>query len=741
MTLTFSSRLELDQVKGVLQLYCRALSGAPLEVLDTQDLVQKNIGWVHEDAASTDGTKVFLPPVVERYTDTQDNFAWFKVVATHQVAHVEFGSFAFQFETPSTVFIDRRIQREQDVSQRSATRGEANGLAPMQAYTEIGRFLRLFGNRRLAFDLFTVLEDCRLDYRIGVEYPGIRSAASRVQAESLANRPRIESQPVQEALVELLIHMSLEQFLGLPVPRLYADAAVMLARLVHALRMARATVEDAAEATLRAYEIISRIPNDLQPPHQWQPRDLLEPGDFSEAAYEALIANLQVRLNTLGEDAQPYEAPAPVDYRGDFKPDMVQLLTQLQMDSNPSDDLQNLSQEMLEQVLQKRVELMADADQGAIDVSALAQTIMQDNGMPASHITPEHDQKPLLPDGAQGTSLEPRDPNTYVYDEWDFYTAAYKPRWCMVKQAMLEEGEATFYNDALQHYSALLSHIKRQFERIMPERFRKTYRLIDGEDIDLNAAIEAWADLRMNVPPDDKIYWRRRRIQRDVAVVFLLDMSASTAEPIYVGGAGPRDPHGSPAAATLTTWRHHREVRRQSDFKRIIDIAKESTVLLTQALESIGDTYGIYGFSGYGRDNVEFYVIKDLTERFGERTKRRIDKISPLHATRMGPAIRHATSKLEQQSASTKILLLLSDGRPQDRGYSRRGAEKMYAVQDTHMALLEAKRKNITPFCLTVDKAGHDYLQAMCGDMGYEVLDEIALLPARLPMLYRALTM
>jgi nitric oxide reductase activation protein len=218
-------------------------------------------------------------------------------------------------------------------------------------------------------------------------------------------------------------------------------------------------------------------------------------------------------------------------------------------------------------------------------------------------------------------------------------------------------------------------------------------------------------------------------------------MSASTAEPIYPGGAGPKDPHGSPAAATLTTWRHHREVRRQSDFKRIIDIAKESTVLLTQALESIGDTYGIYGFSGYGRDNVEFYVIKDLTERFGERTKRRIDKISPLHATRMGPAIRHATSKLEQQSASTKILLLLSDGRPQDRGYSRRGAEKIYAVQDTHMALLEAKRKNITPFCLTVDKAGHDYLQAMCGDMGYEVLDEIALLPARLPMLYRALTM
>ncbi len=730
--MTLTPRLELDQVKGVLQLYCRALSGAPLDVLDTQELVGKNIGWVDEDAASTDGAKVFLPPVVERYANPRDNFDWFKVVATHQVAHVEFGSFAFDFDTPSTVFTNRRTQREQDLSQQLVD--EPNGLGLMQAYTDIGRFLRLFANRRLALDLFTILEDCRLDYRITVEYPGIRSAASRVQAESLANRPKIKTLPVQEALVELLIHMSLEQFTKLPVPQVYEDTAVMLTRLVHTLRTARTTVEDAAEATLRAYEIISRIPNESQLAHQWQLQDLSVPGDFSEAAYEAFIETFQAR-----ESAKPYAAPEPVDYRGDFKPDMVQLLTQLQMDANQPGEIQRLSQEELEELLQESVELMGDADQDAIDRSALAQTLMQDNGIPASHAQPGQSHRPLLHDNEQGASLESRDPHTYVYDEWDFSAAAYKPRWCLVKEACLEEGEPTFYNEALQHHNALLSHIKRQFERIMPEQFRKTYRLVDGEDVDLNAALEAWADLRMNVPPDDKVYWRRHRIQRDVTVAFLLDMSASTAEPIYIGNASTDAPNAS--HPDYTTWRRHRDARRQSEFKRIIDIAKESTALLTQALELIGDTYGIYGFSGYGRDNVEFYVIKDLEERFGERTKRRIDKISPLHATRMGPTVRHATAKLEQQSASTKILFLLSDGRPQDRGYSRKGAEKEYAVQDTHMALLEAKQKGITPFCLTVDKAGHDYLQAMCGDMGYEVLHEIALLPARLPMLYRTLTM
>ena len=151
--------------------------------------------------------------------------------------------------------------------------------------------------------------------------------------------------------------------------------------------------------------------------------------------------------------------------------------------------------------------------------------------------------------------------------------------------------------------------------------------------------------------------------------------------------------------------------------------------------------YGIYGFSGYGRENVEFYVIKDINEALNDKVTQRIDKISPMHATRMGPAIRHVTAKLDRLDARTKLLFLISDGRPQDRGYSREGVEKEYAVHDTRMALIEARRKEITPFCLTVDKQGHDYLKTMCQDMGYEVLDDIAQLPERLPYLYRKLTM
>ena len=422
---------------------------------------------------------------------------------------------------------------------------------------------------------------------------------------------------------------------------------------------------------------------------------------------------------------------------------MVQLLTKLQADSGDQGEAQPMTQEMLEQLLQESPELELDAEQGEVDsnMSMFAQNIMKEAGAPPPNSQPGEGYGPLLHDDDSGGELEAREPATYVYDEWDFRANDYKPRWCIVKEKMVEEGDITFYQESLKTYSALSNHIRRQFELIMPESMRKTYRLIDGEDIDLNAALEAWADLKMGIPPDEKIYWHRQRNRREVAVVFLLDMSASTAEAIDEGRQTVDDRDAPDDPVEYMVWlRRRREGLVRRNYKRIIDLEKEGTTLLINALESIGDTYGIYGFSGYGRENVEFYVIKDIDEEFSDKVKRRIDKVTPLHATRMGAAIRHATTKLENQDAKTKIMFLISDGRPQDRGYSREGVEKEYAVHDTHMALVEAKRKDIIPFCLTVDKAGHDYLKSMCGDMGYEVLTDIWSLPERLPMLYRQLT-
>jgi len=306
----------------------------------------------------------------------------------------------------------------------------------------------------------------------------------------------------------------------------------------------------------------------------------------------------------------------------------------------------------------------------------------------------------------------------------------------------MQEGDPSYYGNTLGNYGTLVTQIRRQFEMMVPEMFRKVRKLEDGEEIDIDDIIEAFVDMKTGASPSDKFYWRRNKVQRDVAVAFLLDTSASTAEAIDDTRKNTDDWDAPDDPVEYMVWLRTRrgEAMRRS-YKRIIDVEKEAIVLLINALEAIGDLYGIYGFSGYGRENVEFYTIKDLDENFSDRVKRRIDRIAPLHATRMGPAIRHTTYKLDKQDARTKLMFLISDGRPQDRGYSREGVEKEYAVHDTKMALDEAKNLGINAFALTVDKNGHDYLKTMCSDMGYEVLDDIYELPSRLLYLYKKLTM
>ena len=753
---TLSSSLELDRVKAVLRLYCRALSGLPVEILSSKELVHKGIGWVSESQAATEGTKVFLPALVDRYSSKEENFGWFKVVSTHQVAHLEFGSFAFIFDRPAVRFEDLRPTFEGDVvasavgklQARLGVEQEDISSAERGYLTDMGRFFHLFDDRRLALDIFTTLEDGRLDNRVKAEYRGIVARYRQVQSGALAERPSIEELPLRNGLVEFLVRLSLEQFKGIPIPIDHKETARLLAKIFKRLLDIRATVEDTAEATIRIYQVLSQLSNEQRPPEDFQPQDFDGDEEFSEEGLQQLLRELQGgqgEASEAEEGEESYEAPQDVEYRGDFKPDLVQLLNKLRVDQSQQGEGESepITKEMLEELLNQSPELDLDAEDGRLQSSmrSFLQNIMKEAGVPPASSQPGQGHGPMAHEDEQGGALEAKEPSSQVYDEWDFRAADYKPKWCIVREKSVDEGDINFFNDTLRNYASLCSDIQRQFELVIPENFRRVRRVIDGEDLDLDAAIEATVDRWSGRTPSEKVWWRRNKVERDVAVVFLLDMSASTAEAIDEGRPTVDDRDAPDDPVEYMMWlRSRREGLVRRHYKRIIDLEKESTALLIQSLETIGDTYGIYGFSGYGRENVEFYVIKDIEENFQDKIKRRIDKITPMHATRMGPAIRHATYKLGNQDAKTRILFLISDGRPQDRGYSREGVEKEYAVHDTHMALLEAKRKAIVPFCLTVDKAGHDYLKVMCGDMSYEVLDNIWALPQRLPMLYRMLT-
>ncbi len=691
MIRTLTARVDLAYVSDVLRLYGKALTGARISVQPISALEDKGIDWASEGGASTEGTAIYLPDHMEEFADKQENFAALKVYATNQIGRLEFGSFDFDFRRAGNVLPSRR----EDVE--SERRRE--GLVTRETWlTDMERFFDLFEDRQLAADLFKTVEDLRVDSRIGAAYSGIRGMGRRLQEIELGRRPNTYFLPLRQAFVENLVRASLGGETSDAWPEDLAPLLSQALAVLESMRDPAAIVEDAAEATLLLYDLAAQVPN-------------LPPGDGSYIDSASIEEMEEEGMNLRRSPDMPgtevaYQSADQVNFHGDFKPELVQLLTKLR---EAEEELTPGEIEEIKALLEKSVEVDLPADVEPSELSALLENLTK-------AAATKEDPQASDEDGATAPAADrllPSGVKTAYYPEWDYHAEDYRPRWCAVRERRMEEGESGFFDDTLAEHAGLVKETQRQFELLKPETFRKLKRLESGEDIDLDAAIEFVVQRRAGHGENEKIYWRRNKVEREVAVAFLIDLSSSTDARI---------------------------VKHPPSRKRIIDLEKESLVLLTRALETIGDRYGIYGFSGDGRDNVEYYVIKDFNESFGDSIRRRIDRLAPLDSTRMGAAIRHTIQKLLKVDARSRILFLVSDGRPQDVGYGPDPEDKDYAVHDTHRALMEAKEKSITPFALTVDKEGHEYLGEMCGDLAYEVLSDIELLPSRLPALYRMLT-
>jgi nitric oxide reductase activation protein len=295
---------------------------------------------------------------------------------------------------------------------------------------------------------------------------------------------------------------------------------------------------------------------------------------------------------------------------------------------------------------------------------------------------------------------------TFMYDEWDHRIEDYRPSWCTLRETRSTREVPAFVAATFHEYGGVVSQIRRNFQLMRPERLRKMRFQSDGDDLDLDGLVEHVVDRRAGITPTDRVYIKRDKKDRDVTTAFLVDMSSSTD-------------------------------RKIDGRKRIIDIEKEGLILMCEALEAIRDEYAIYGFSGNGRDDAQFYTVKELGERYDDRVRSRIGGIYGRSKTRMGPAIRHTTKRLMGVDSNVKIMILLTDGKPYD---SDTYQDNAYAQADTQMALREARREKIHLFCVTVDQEGADYLPTMYSDANFVVIDDVSTLPQKLPQLYRRLT-
>jgi nitric oxide reductase activation protein len=668
--------LPLETIQTVLRIYIEGLTGKEVEIQPLSAMPQESrIG---------DGKTIYLPALISEFETDEMDFRLYKVLAAHGAGQIEFGTYVRDTKGLKAAYASLSELYEATIDQTDAfslggyiedvQKGE-KALSPeeeakrakekrkkLPKNSDYKEVLKTFPEPRLAKKIFGTMENARIDKRLRFEYRGLRKDLDLMQKLLKENRPYIFDLPMNQVPFELLFQITL-------CGGATDDSRKFYSQIV-------SEIETIVESYLRVDE-----------KSEFTEKDQI---NFPTVA-DSLIATS--RVYTLFQTLTPEETQTE------------QAEETSEKDDNAFED-KNAGEAVLESQV-KREQKPKESQ----DVSDLfnAWNSLDDEGEPDDLQGAEawaHNEMPEQP-------LELGDV-AFAYDEWDKDLSDFRTGWCRVIEKKVRKGDRNFVELARSRYKGVISSIRHQFQLMKPENLTKINRELDGEDYDLNALVDYVIDRRADGQQSERIYTKRLRKQRDVAVSILLDQSSSTARTIT---RNPLQPYTHPG-------------------RRIIEIEKEGLVLMSEALEAVGDVYSINGFTSEGRRNVKFYVVKDFDEKYSEEIERRIGGITFQNNTRMGAAIRHAAAKLVRQESRTKLLIILTDGRPYDHDYG----DARYAREDVREALTEAKMMGITPFCITIDRESEQELKDLYGDVGYTIIDDVLSLPERMPNIYRRLT-
>ena len=700
--------VDLDEVQEVLRKYIQMLSGWAAGI-ERQEFFSyppalEAVSWgtgPPGPSGPLPGDAIPLPARIDLFPTYEENFRLFRALAMVQAGRREFGTYDFRLERffESVGSIESLGRLSLDSKDPTGSKDPIDSKDPAPPSGGLDAFFACFPHPHVVEALFLLVETRRVTHRIGQSYRGLRSDLDWLNAVSLPSL-------LPETLRAL--------FATLPLPPQPSH-----------------TVYDSARWAADTYQRILSSLVMVQSQEQ-------DPASFEAALFEKMTGDALIDPDMTDDSPPPTEE--------------MPELPQLALEPEEDDDSGGapLSPEELKALLEAGIEL--NIRQGKPDsLSPQGLYITDLDGKLPAHGDPD---TPLPENGTVMSTRRRRERQealTFFYDEWDYHIADYRARWCRLREIMLSGDAGEFFAKTLGDYVALTPAIKAEFQRIRPEQYRLVRGLEDGEEFDLNAVVTAVSDRRARLAPSPKVYTTKRQTERDVAALFLLDMSASTDEPVVplqrvnVSSNTHEMLDTSTLSPTynqddpddwLAAWKK-KPAASQPKPRRIIDVTKEALVLMAEALEEIGDAYAVYGFSGQGRDNVEFYHVKSFTESLSPTIKGRIGAIEPKRSTRMGPAIRHSLEKLKDIACRVKLLVLLSDGFPQDMDYGTDRRSATYGIQDTMMALREADQAGVLTFCLTIDKAGHDYLRDMCAPSRYMVLEDVTSLPTELPKVYQ----
>ncbi|MFZ0060556.1 MAG: VWA domain-containing protein [Pyrinomonadaceae bacterium] len=651
-----SAGLALDAVKDVLRLYVEALTGQQIEIAPIAAVpIETRIG---------DGKTIHLPSLVAEFGDADLDFRLYKVLAAHAAGQIEFETYKRSTSDLTAAFAsisdtyDPEHAAERDAFALNGYLADIPATATSGAVSvatpsdfDYSAVLHLFPEPPLAQRIFGTLENGRIDSRLRYKYRGLARDLDLVREHLRPTRPKITDLPATLLPFEILFQITMLGGALADARQFYGQIVSELETIfAEYLTSPTATVADTLMATKRAYGL--------------------------------------------------FQSVVPTD-------DSVQ---QLEVEKEPSESDSESS--MISETLRNRRDDRQPQRRDARD-------LFNAWNDPNAEGDPDNLEGGEAWIEGESAELELQEGEVaYNYDEWDRELTDHRLGWCRVIEKQVKHGDRSFVDETRERHRGVISSIRYQFQLLKPEELTRVANEIDGEEYDLNAVVDYVLDRRAakvgGGHQSERLYTKRLRRRRDVAVSFLLDQSSSTARTI---GRHPLQPYTHPG-------------------RRIIEIEKEGLVLMSEALEAVGDVYAIHGFTSEGRRNVKFYIVKDFSERYSDEVKQRIGGITYQNNTRLGAAIRHATAKLANQQARTRLLIVLSDGRPYDHDYG----DARYAREDTREALRQAKIQGITPFCITIDRESESELKDLYGEIGYTIIDDVLSLPERLPGIYRRLT-
>jgi nitric oxide reductase NorD protein len=294
----------------------------------------------------------------------------------------------------------------------------------------------------------------------------------------------------------------------------------------------------------------------------------------------------------------------------------------------------------------------------------------------------------------------------FHYQEWDYQIQLHRPDWATVYERRQPKGDAEEIDKILLEYRPIAHRIKQIIDLLTPQGVQRIRNMEDGDEIDINAAIDAMVSIRMGDQPNTRITMRNVLKTRDLAVVVLMDLSESTNE--MVPGSD----------------------------KTILQLTREAATLVSTAINGIGDPFALHGFASDGRHDVQYYRFKDFNQRFDDDVKSRLAGMTGGLSTRMGAAMRHAGQHLLKQPERRKLLLIVTDGEPADIDER----DPQHLRHDTKKAVEELYANGVLSYCLTLDANADSYVKRIFGENHYTIIDNVQRLPEKLPQLFASLT-